>query len=242
MFQATPPVRAPLHVAIIMDGSGRWATRRGLLRSAGHQAGVRAVRRVVDAAPQAGIGTLTLHAFSSDNWQRPGDETTNLMRIFGDFLRDETEHWVKEGIRVNVIGRRDRVPDRLREAAEATECATFEGRRLRLLLAIDYSAREAMARAASRLNGDPDTSKEAFGRRLAEIVYGDTGVPDVDLLIRTGGEHRLSDFLLWECAYAELVFTSRLWPDFEVEDLEAAIEEFRSRQRRFGRIPDTVAV
>lgn len=230
------------HVAIIMDGSGRWATRRGLPRNAGHRAGVDAVRRVVEAAPDAGVGTLTLHAFSSDNWQRSTDETTSLMRIFNDYLRTDVGSWGRQGIRVKVIGRRDRLPDWLRETIEAAEQATAGGRRLHLRLAIDYSARDAIVQAASRFPAAAEATKEAFTRLLEEVIHGNAEVPEVDLLIRTGGEQRLSDFFLWECAYAELFFTPRLWPDFSAADLEAALNEFRSRERRFGRIPDTVSV
>ncbi|HEU5262965.1 MAG TPA: polyprenyl diphosphate synthase [Gemmatimonadales bacterium] len=204
-----------LHVGIIMDGNGRWATRRGLPRVAGHRAGADAVQRVVEAAPDHGIGALTLFAFSADNWKRPPGEVAALMRLFARHLRTETPRLVENGVRLHVVGRRDRLPAPLVAGIQAAERATGGGRRLVLRLAVDYSAREAIH--AGRL------------------------LPDVDLLIRTGGEQRLSDFLLWECAYAELYFTDTMWPDIGAAELAAAIREFRSRQRRFGGLPEAAA-
>ncbi len=233
---------AGLHVAIIMDGSGRWARRRGLSRTEGHRAGTAAVRRVVEAAPSLGVTTLTLHAFSSDNWQRPARESANLMQIFEHYLRTDVRAWVRQGTRVKVIGRRDRLPAALLAAIEAAESTTYNGRGLRLFLGIDYSSRQAITRVAWKLAAAGESSSEAFARTLAQDVYGSTTVPEVDLLIRSGGEQRLSDFFLWECAYAELVFTPRLWPDFDASDLEAAIKEFQSRDRRFGGLPEAIAV
>jgi undecaprenyl diphosphate synthase len=233
--------RCGLHVAIIMDGSGRWAQARDWPRSAGHRAGVQAVRRVVDAAPEAGISTLTLHCFSSGNWQRPPEEVATLLGIFENYLRTEIVHWLAAGVRVSVIGRRNRVPDSLREAMAGAEATTKSCGRLHLRLAIDYSSREAMLGAATRLKMARDLPEFAFPRALSS-PRGGGAVADVDLLIRTGGEQRLSDFLLWECAYAELYFTPVLWPDFGAEGLAAAVEEFHSRDRRFGRIPESVAV
>jgi undecaprenyl diphosphate synthase len=265
--------RRKIHAAIIMDGSGRWAEERGLARSAGHRAGVAAVRRAVQAAPGLGIGTLTLHAFSSDNWRRPAREVRELMLIFEDFLRSSVAEWVDAGIRVSVFGRRDRLDPSLTAAIDAAEVATRGGRRLHLRLAIDYSARTAILRAARALAHSGAATPAEFARLLAardhhrapagsalvrNVAPGlvpvhtaatggppfDSGsyapVPELDLLIRTGGEQRLSDFMLWECAYAELVFTDRRWPDFDAADLEAAIREFHSRHRRFGRIQESV--
>jgi undecaprenyl diphosphate synthase len=229
-----------IHAAIIMDGSGRWAAARGLPRSAGHLEGVKAVRRTVQAAPGLGIGTLTLHAFSSDNWQRPSCEVRELLSIFEEFLRSSVAEWVGAGIRTNVIGRRDRLEPSLVAAMEAAEAATQEGRRLHLRLAIDYSARDAILCAARSLGNCEQATSVEFARLLAAVDYGRGPVPDLDLLIRTGGEQRLSDFMLWECAYAELIFTDRMWPDFDAADLEAAVLEFRSRHRRFGRLSETV--
>jgi undecaprenyl diphosphate synthase len=203
--------QSSFHVAIIMDGNGRWATTRGRFRGVGHRAGARAVRRTVENAPAVGITVLTLYAFSSDNWQRPPEEVQGLMRLFEAYLRGETARCVAEGVRVRVVGRRDRLPDSLLCAIDATENATASGTVLQLNIAVDYSSRHA-------------------------ITAGDR-LPDVDLMIRTGGEKRLSDFLLWESAYAELHFTDRQWPDYGREDLEAAVNDFRSRDRRFGGLP-----
>lgn len=225
-----------LHVAIIMDGNGRWATARGRPRRSGHRAGGEAVRRTVQAAPSVGIRTLTLYAFSSDNWQRPSEEVGALMRLFGRYLRRETSRCVAEGVRVSVIGRRDRLGLPLRRAIETTEATTAGGDRLHLRLAVDYSSRDAILQAVRRWRRDGLPSREAFAALVAEGIHSPDPIPDVDLLIRTGGEQRLSDFLLWECAYAELVFMRRLWPDFDEADLEAAVAEFRRRERRFGRL------
>jgi len=233
-------IASPLHVAIIMDGNGRWATARGLARTAGHRAGADAVRRTVEAAPRLGVSTLTLYAFSSDNWQRPAPEVKALMRLLGRFLRAETGRCVEKGVRVSVIGRRARLAPPLRRAIEATEAATRGGRTLHLRIAIDYSARDAIVRAAARM-AVGECSRDVFSFLLADVYHADEA-PDVDLLIRTGGEQRLSDFLLWESAYAELVFLPRMWPDFDASDLRAALHEFRSRERRFGRIPAPAVV
>lgn len=230
-----------LHVAIIMDGSGRWAEARGLARSEGHRAGIAAVRRVVEAAPSQGIGTLTLFAFSGDNWHRPAGEVANLMSIFEEYLAAEARAASDRGVRISVVGRRDRLPPRLLAAMNAAEAASRGGRAMHLCLAIDYSGRDAILRAASRLSPSCEVSPAVFSRLLAEEKHFDNPVPDIDLLIRTGGELRLSDCPLWEIAYAELVFTQRMWPDFNAADLAAAIREFHSRERRFGRIPEALA-
>ena len=228
-----------LHVAIIMDGNGRWARARGLPRVAGHRAGVEAVRRVVRAVPKLGISTLTLYAFSSDNWQRPQVEVAALLQLLHEYLLAETSAWVACGVRLSVIGRRDRLPRTLREAIEAAESVTAAGGGLHLRLAVDYSAREAIFRAACRFYKVTEISREAFAWVLGEVNHD--GARDVDLLIRTGGEQRLSDFLLWESAYAELVFTERMWPEFDDADLAAAVQEFYGRERRFGRLPEAAA-
>ena len=228
----------PLHVAIIMDGNGRWATRRGRSRTAGHRAGATAVRRTVEAAPRLGIGTLTLYAFSSDNWQRPPVEVSALMRLFHAYLANEASRAAENGVRIEVIGRRDRLSPELLRAIEKAEATTAGGGRLRLRIAVDYSARDAILFAADRLRALPAVpaiDRETFSRLLAGAIHG-TAAPDVDLLIRTGGEQRLSDFLLWECAYAELVFTERMWPDFAAEDLAAAVDSFYGRERRYGKV------
>ncbi len=204
-----------LHVAIVMDGNGRWAVRRGLPRVAGHRAGAEAVRRTVEAAPELGVAALTLYAFSADNWKRPSHEVAALMRLFARYLRTEAPRLVENGVRLEVVGRRDRLPSPLVAAIVAAEHATAAGTRLRLRLAVDYSSRWAIAAGAL--------------------------LPDVDLLIRTGGEQRLSDFLLWECAYAELQFIPTMWPDFGAAELAAGVAEFHARERRFGALPEAVA-
>jgi undecaprenyl diphosphate synthase len=235
-FTTQSKQRNGLHVAIIMDGNGRWATRRGLPRVAGHRAGVATVRRVVEHAPGLGIGTLTLYAFSADNWRRPPAEVQTIFWLLRVYLRLEREKLRQQGARLEVIGRRDRIPNRLLREINQTESATSNGRRLHLRVAIDYSARDAIARAAAAAtfhNGSPST--DLMVRTLSQALVADSG--DVDLLIRTGGEQRLSDFLLWESAYAELLFTDRMWPDFAAADLEAALSEFKRRERRFGGVP-----
>ena len=231
-----------LHVAIIMDGNGRWARRRGLPRSAGHHAGGKAVRRTVEAAAELGITTLTLYAFSADNWKRPAAEVDALMKLFESHLRDEAPRLREKGVRLSVIGRRDRLPPRLVEEIAAAERATRAGGRLHLRIAVDYSARQAIAATAARLAAGP-ASLSRFDRQLNRTVHSVPPAPDVDLLIRTSGEQRLSDFLLWECAYAELYFTPRLWPDFGRDDLDRAVSDFRHRERRFGGVgPRAAAV
>jgi undecaprenyl diphosphate synthase len=228
---------AGLHVAIIMDGNGRWAVARGRPRRVGHEAGAEAVRRTAEAAPSLGISVLTLFAFSSDNWKRPPEEVGALMRLFRSFLTREARRSAERGVRIVVIGRRDRLPGGVVRAIEAAEAATAHATSFLLRIAVDYSARDAILRAARRLDGEPEPlSRELFARLLAE-PHDLLPVPDVDLLVRTGGERRLSDFLLWECAYAELVFTERMWPDFGAADLAAAVTEFHARERRFGAVP-----
>ena len=218
--------RSGLHAAIIMDGNGRWARARGLPRGAGHRAGVKTIEQVAEAAPALGIGTLTLYAFSSDNWRRPAEEVGGLMRLLRAYLRGETERLARSGTRLTVIGRRDRLPAGIPEAIARAEAATEAGDRLNLRIAVDYSSRDAILAAAARL-GPEGLSRDAMSEALC-------GPGDVDLLIRTGGEKRLSDFLLWEAAYAELHFTERMWPDFGAADLAAAVADFAARDRRFG--------
>jgi undecaprenyl diphosphate synthase len=230
-----------LHVAIIMDGNGRWAQTRGLPRLAGHRAGALAVRRTVEAAARLGVRTLSLYAFSSDNWQRPAAEVAALMRLLDEYLRKQLGQCREHGIRVSVIGRRDRLPPGLAQTIAEAETATAAGQSLHLRIALDYSARDAILRAAQLVNGARRLSREHFAGLLGQAVHAGEAAPDVDLLIRTGGEQRLSDFLLWECAYAELHFTPRMWPDYEAADLEAALRDFRARQRRFGRLPEAAA-
>jgi undecaprenyl diphosphate synthase len=219
-----------IHVGIIMDGNGRWATRRGLSRVRGHEAGVEAIRRIVEAAPSQGVGTLTLYAFSTDNWRRPKAEVAALMTLLRFYLAREVESLVKNGVRLTVIGRRDRLPEGIAAAIGRAEAATRGGDVLHLRIAVDYSAREAILQAAARLAGIDGPTREKF----SELVTGEAGLRDVDLVIRTSGEKRLSDFLLWESAYAELHFTDRMWPEFDAEDLAEALACFHRRERRFG--------
>ena len=230
--------QSALHVAIIMDGNGRWATRRGLPRTAGHRAGARTVRTIVEAAPVAGVRMLTLYAFSSDNWKRPAREVAALMRIFRAYLAAETAACVEQGVRLNVIGRRDRLPATLLTAIAAAEGATREGARLDLRIALDYSAQDGILEAARRAEGAALT-REGFGRLLDDAIHAGAPTTPVDLLIRTGGEQRLSDFLLWETAYAELFFSAVMWPDFAPADLRDAIDAFGARERRFGGLPSS---
>jgi len=224
-----------LHVAIIMDGNGRWATRRGLPRVAGHRAGLAASRRIVEHAPDIGISCLTLYAFSSDNWRRPAAEVDSIFWLLRAFLRLETNRLRERGARLQVIGRRDRLPAKVLSVIEGSEAATAGGQRIHLRVAIDYSSRDSIARAACAGGHERPMSADALRPFLMEVLTAESG--EVDLLIRTGGEKRLSDFLLWESAYAELLFTDRMWPDFDEADLDAAIEEFRCRERRFGAVP-----
>jgi undecaprenyl diphosphate synthase len=220
--------QSSLHVAVIPDGNGRWATARGLPRTAGHRAGVDAVRRTVEAAPGLGIGTLTLHTFSCDNWRRPEAEVRAILACVGELLVSETPACARNGVRVSVIGRRDRLPADVLAAVERAEAATVRGGNLHLRLALDYSARDAIVGALAGVPPDRKASRLDVARSLGS---------DVDLLVRAGGEQRLGDFLLWECAYAELVFVPTPWPEFGADDLAAAVVEFHRRERRFGGLP-----
>jgi undecaprenyl diphosphate synthase len=223
-----------LHVAVIMDGNGRWAEARGWPRLEGHLHGVEALRRTVEAAPQLGITTLSAYAFSSDNWKRPRSEVSGLFGLFRSYLESEQAALIDEGVRLTVVGRRDRLDGSLVRAIEAAEDATASCRRFDFRLAIDYSARDAITRAALESGLDGPVTRERVAQRVGSGNGCLANVPDVDLLIRTGGEQRLSDFLLWECAYAELCFTPVMWPDFGAANLSCAVEEFRQRDRRFG--------
>jgi undecaprenyl diphosphate synthase len=235
---------APLRLAIILDGNGRWAERRGLARPMGHRAGVDAVRQIVEAAPGLGVDALTLYAFSSDNWKRPRTETTALMGLLGRWVRRETGALRRSGVRLRLIGRRDRLPQAVRQAVARCEWETRHGTRLDLRLAVDYAGRDALVRAAARAGEDEgfraDPSREAFARHLGAVLAPCTAdeaealARPVDLLIRTGGERRLSDFLLWEAAYAELAFDDTLWPDFTPDHLARHLDDFHGRDRRFG--------
>ena len=228
-----------------MDGNGRWAERRGQSRASGHRAGAEALRRVVEAAPGLGVGTLTVYAFSCDNWKRPSAEVSALMALLGGYLRTETARLKRAGVRLQLIGRRDRLPGTLRAAAARAEWETRHGDRLHLRVAVDYSARRAICDAAARLghaateagtSGADDPARlGAFEDALADALHPDgSPAPPVDLLVRTGGERRLSDFLLWEAAYAELLFLDTMWPEVGGDTLSAALDDFHARHRRFG--------
>jgi undecaprenyl diphosphate synthase len=225
-----------MHVSIIMDGNGRWATRRGLPRTAGHVEGAKAVRAAVEAAARAGIETLTLYAFSAANWERPRGEVDGLMFLFRRYLFTETRRCIDESIRLNVIGRRDRLDETLLRAIQHSEQLTAGGTRMHLRIAVDYSAQFSLLAAARRSRRMANVTAQDFRRLLNEVDHSTQQPADVDLLIRTGGEKRLSDFLLWECAYAELHFTDCLWPDFDEAQFQSALEEYAGRVRRFGRV------
>ena len=220
-------------VAIIMDGNGRWAAEHGVPVADGHRAGSRALRPVVEAAIDLGIESLAVYAFSTENWSRSADEVEALMDIFGETIDRELEDLAAQGVRCRFVGRRDRAPDWLRTKMEELETATVEKSKLQLWIAFDYGGRAELVDAARRLlesGSDPDDLDEAA---LAAFLY-EPEMPDPDLLIRTSGERRISNFLLWQSAYAEFVFTDTLWPDFGPEELRAAIEEYARRRRRFG--------
>jgi undecaprenyl diphosphate synthase len=233
-------MQSGLHVAIIMDGNGRWAVQRGLPRITGHRAGGAAAQRVIEHALELGIKRLTLYAFSSDNWRRPAFEVQSIFWLLRGYLRRECERLRQNGVKLELIGRRDRLPKLLLREIDRVETATACGQRMHVRVAVDYSSRNAITQAALAMRSVPDQDKDQrsstdlLGQLLAEER---SGTDDVDLLIRTGGEQRLSDFLLWESAYAELLFLDRMWPDFSVGDLEAALKVFEHRERRFGGIP-----
>jgi len=229
-----------MHIAIIMDGNGRWASARSLPRQSGHRAGARAVDAIVRAAVRHGVTTLTLYAFSSDNWQRPRAEVEALFGLLRRYLMTETDRCLSESIRLNVIGRRDRLSADLRRQIEDSERVTAACSRMHLRLAVDYSSRYSVIEAGRRAGAAPGQAVGFLGL-LAQVDHSNPGAPEVDLLIRTGGERRLSDFLLWECAYAELHFVDCMWPDFDEAAFAQALEEYSRRQRRFGRIAPVTA-
>ena len=220
-----------------MDGNGRWASFRGQPRVEGHRAGAEAVRRTVEAAPGLGIGTLTLYAFSTENWKRPPFEINALMRLFQRHLESETPKCFEKGIRIKVVGRRDRLEAPLVSAIERSERSTAAGSKLRLRIAVDYSAQDSILRAVARVGSGRHLGRETLARAIAEVIHDDPTTPEVDLLIRTGGELRLSDLFGWDSGYAELVFSEKMWPDFDGDALRLAVADFRQRERRFGALP-----
>ncbi|KAA0598702.1 undecaprenyl diphosphate synthase [Azospirillum lipoferum] len=228
---------APGHVAIIMDGNGRWAKARGLPRTAGHKKGVDAVRRTVEAARELGIGTLTIFSFSSENWRRPEEEISDLMGLLRFYLRSEVAELHRGGIRLRVIGDRTRLSEDINRLIDNAEDLTRDNRVMTLVVALSYGSRLEIVHAARRLAEEVAAgrlSPEAIDENALSARLYTADIPDPDLIIRTSGEKRISNFLLWQAAYAELVFVDTLWPDFTKRDLEAAIEEFHRRERRFG--------
>ena len=223
-----------MHVAIIMDGNGRWATQRGLPRTAGHIEGAKTVRTIVEAAARADVKTLTLYAFSSANWARPPAEIAALMRLFGQYLFTETRRCMEQSIRINVIGRRDRLSENLLRSIEQSERSSAGGSGMLLRIAVDYSSQHSILQAARLAARDKDLTAEVFDSLLLEADHCTDAAGAVDLLIRTGNERRLSDFLLWESAFAELHFSDCLWPDFDEPCFRRALEDYGGRQRRFG--------
>lgn len=221
------------NVAIILDGNGRWAQQRGLPIAAGHREGTRALRRTVEAAIDLGVESLAVYAFSTENWSRPPDEVESLMEIFSETIERELPDLAAEGVRTRFVGRRDRAPDALRRQMKGLEDETAANDRLNLWIAFDYGGRAELVEAARRLVADGVAAEEIDEGSLAARLYA-PGMPDPDLLIRTSGELRLSNFLLWQLAYAELVFVEALWPDFGADDLRSALEEYARRRRRFG--------
>ena len=220
-------------VAIIMDGNGRWATARGLPVEAGHREGTRALRRTVEAAIDLGVTALAVYAFSTENWSRPAEEVAALMEILGETIDKELPDLALQGVRTRFLGRRDRVPPDLRERMGKLELSTAELDTLSLWIAFDYGGRAELVEAARRCMDDGLTADEVDEEALAARLYAPE-LPEIDLLIRTSGEFRISNFMLWETAYAEFFFTDTLWPDFDRDDLEAALAAFSSRNRRFG--------
>jgi undecaprenyl diphosphate synthase len=220
-------------VAIIMDGNGRWAEQRGLPVAEGHRAGTRALRRTVEAAIDLGVESLAVYAFSTENWARPADEVEDLMEIFGETIERELPDLAREGVRVRFVGRRDRAPESLLRQMELLERDTAENSRLRLWICFDYGGRAEVVQAVQRIVAS-GVEPDAVDEELIAANLADPEMPDPDLLIRTSGELRISNFLLWQLAYAELVFTETLWPDFDADDLRAALDQYAQRRRRFG--------
>ena len=236
--------RLPGHIAIIMDGNGRWARQNGRRRSTGHRAGVKATRTVVETCVDRGIDILTLFAFSSENWKRPQDEVTGLMSLFLEVLRNEVDSLHENGVRLNFIGDRDQLPRGLGLSLAEAEQKTAGNERMQLVLAVAYGGRWDIVQAAQRVavaiskgELDANTVDEAVLNKYMSLG----GIPDPDLLIRTGGERRISNFLLWDLAYTELYFTDTLWPEFDSSDLDAALKFFADRERRYGKTGEQVA-
>lgn len=224
-----------MHIAIIMDGNGRWASQRGLPRTAGHRAGAKAVDKIVEAAARRGVATLSLYAFSADNWRRPQAEVGALFALLRRYLLTQTPRCLEQSIRINVIGRRDRLTPAILRTVEHSERTTAHCAGMQLRIAVDYSSQRSLLESCRRMSAEISCDRARFSQHLAEADHA-IAAPDVDLLIRTGGEKRLSDFLLWECAYAELHFVECFWPDFDEIAFAQAIDEYAKRERRFGQV------
>jgi undecaprenyl diphosphate synthase len=235
----------PRHVAVIMDGNGRWAEQRGLPRSEGHRAGVEAVRSVTRAAREMGVGWLTLYAFSSENWNRPKAEVDALMRLPEEYFASELDEAIRNGVRIRALGRRDRLPPSVRRSIEDAVARTQHNGGMQLVFALSYGGRGEIVDAVRRILRESETRSvdpESLDVKSFAAHLDDEELPVVDLLIRTGGEQRISNFLLWQSAYAELHFSDRLWPDFGPADLADAIQVYQRRERRFGLTPEQVGV
>ena len=230
-----------MHLGIIMDGNGRWAAGRRKPRFYGHRAGAEALRKIIEVSPNLGITTITAYAFSSDNWKRPADEVSSLMKLFQFYLKNEIERLKKKDVRFTIIGRRDRFSKPILKAIEKAEKETAGGKLLHLRLAVDYSARDSIVHAAKLLQDETSDPRENFSKAIAKAQNENCPAPDIDLLVRTGGEQRLSDFLLWECAYPQFFFSKKLWPEFGPKDLQEAVFNFHNRERRFGTVPQAAS-
>ena len=243
LFEKIDPHRIPSHIAIIMDGNGRWAKARGLERAEGHREGVKAIRKVVEGAIRASVQTLTLYAFSTENWLRPEEEIEGLMDLMVYAIANETADLKKNGVSIASIGDINRLPENVRESLETCIRETSGGRNLKLVIALSYSSKWELTEATRRISGDvtkgvlktEDIDEETIGRYLTT-----SNLTDPDLLIRTGGEQRISNFLLWQCAYAEFYFTETFWPDFGEEALYKAILDFQGRERRYGKTSEQI--
>ena len=237
--------RLPEHVAIIMDGNGRWARRRAMMRSEGHAEGVNSVNRITRLSSDLGIKYLTLYAFSTENWKRPQTEVDALMHLIGWTIRKETPDLVKNNVKIHLLGEIDRLPESVRADLEAGRHATAGCTGLNLMICLSYSSRWELTNAARKIAEKVKNGELAPSQITEETIASElstSGIPDPDLLIRTGGEHRISNFLLWQCAYSELYFTPVLWPDFDNEAFIDALIDFQNRERRFGMTSDQVSV
>ncbi len=233
----------PAHIAIIMDGNGRWAKARGLDRAEGHKEGVVAVRKVVEAAQQAGVKYLTIYAFSTENWNRPDEEVSALMDLMVYAVQKETPDLIKNGVRIKSVGDIERLPEKTQQALRQCEEDTSVGTGLTLVLALSYSSKWEIVNAVKKMIGDVNTKKineETINEELFADYLTTKGIPDPDLLIRPGGEKRVSNFLLWQLAYAEFYFTETFWPDFREEELYGAILDYQNRERRFGKTSEQI--